>query len=91
MLLSPPGVIKIIDTNKDKIEPIQDVNGEQVNYTLENGRPVVSVSRKFYRPADVVLLHGSSDLIKKELGWFPRLNFDYLVKEMVLSDIENFS
>lgn len=83
--------IEIDDNNKDRSEPTNDINGLQVNYSLKNGPPVVLVSRKFYRPADVELLRGDSSLARKELGWLPKVNFDELVKRMTLYDIEHFS
>ena len=50
---------------------------------------LVKVNPKFYRPADVELLLGDSNLARKELDWCPKYDFNSLVSEMVKSDIEN--
>jgi GDPmannose 4,6-dehydratase len=49
---------------------------------------LVSVSEKFYRPADVMLLQGDSTLARKNLGWIPEITFNQMVKDMVMHDIE---
>lgn len=51
-------------------------------------RIIVNVNPKFYRPAEVNLLHGDSNAARKELGWNPDVSFISLVKEMVESDCE---
>jgi GDPmannose 4,6-dehydratase len=48
---------------------------------------LVKINPKFYRPADVELLHGSSALVRKELGWSPKNSFDDLVSRMVKNDL----
>lgn len=49
---------------------------------------LVKINPKFYRPADVELLHGDSTLARKELGWAPKNSFDDLVSRMVKHDID---
>lgn len=85
--------IEIEDCNPERIAPTQENPhlGRQINYQNKDGRPVVIVSRKFYRPADVEILHGDSSLARKELNWQPKTSFNELVSMMVKSDIENFS
>ena len=51
---------------------------------------LVKVNPKFYRPAEVSLLHGDSTAARDELGWKPKNSFHGLVSRMVKSDIENF-
>jgi GDPmannose 4,6-dehydratase len=48
---------------------------------------LIKINQKFYRPAEVDLLHGNSDLVRKELGWTPKTTFEELVKKMVESDM----
>lgn len=59
---------------------------EHVKYVSEN-KVLVCVNPKFYRPAEVDLLLGSSELIQKELGWKPTISFDNLVRRMVECDL----
>jgi GDPmannose 4,6-dehydratase len=49
--------------------------------------PVVRVSPKHFRPAEVALLHGNPARAKAELGWSPKYTFRELVREMVQSDL----
>lgn len=49
---------------------------------------LVKINPKFYRPAEVELLHGNSDLARKELGWAPKVTFDDLVQRMVKNDLQ---
>jgi GDPmannose 4,6-dehydratase len=55
--------------------------------TSLHGKLLVKVNQKFYRPADVELLIGDSNPIRKELGWVPKTTFPELVKKMVRHDI----
>lgn len=54
----------------------------------QNGKIVVKINPKFYRPNEVHNLLGDSTKARKILGWKPRTSFDELVKMMVLSDLE---
>ena len=51
---------------------------------------LVKINVKFYRPAEVELLLGDSNLARKELGWKPKILFDNLVEKMVRWDLENY-
>lgn len=57
-----------------------------VKFGIKN-RNLVTVNQKYYRPAEVVSLLGDSTLIRKELGWKPKISFDNLVKRMINSDL----
>jgi len=54
----------------------------------QNGRVLVRVDPKYFRPTEVEQLLGNPAKIKKTLGWQPKVLFDELVKEMVLADIQ---
>lgn len=69
---------------------IKDINRNDSYCLFPNfTQRLVKINPKFYRPADVENLCGSSDLARKELGWTPRISFPELVKIMVSSDIKN--
>ncbi len=57
------------------------------NYNLEEGKVVVKVDPKYFRPTEVDLLIGDSTKAMTKLGWVPKYNLDTLVKEMMESDI----
>ena len=64
------------------------------NYIMEEyevcSSVLVKINPKFYRPAEVELLLGDSNLAREELGWKPKISFDNLVERMVNYDIDNF-
>jgi GDPmannose 4,6-dehydratase len=59
-------------------------------YKLEEGKVVVKVDPKYYRPTEVDLLIGDPAKAMTKLGWKPKYNLSSLVKEMVLSDLNLF-
>lgn len=62
---------------------------QQTKYIDKNTKEAyVVINEKFYRPAEVNLLLGDSDPIRKELGWKPKNSFDNLVEKMVKHDID---
>ncbi len=59
-------------------------------YKLEDGKVVVKVDQKYFRPTEVELLIGNPIKAKTKLGWEPRYDLDALVKEMVAYDLNLF-
>ena len=59
-------------------------------YKLDEGRVVVKVDPKYYRPTEVDLLIGDPTKAMTQLGWKPKYDLALLVKEMVASDISLF-
>lgn len=57
----------------------------------ENGKTIVRVNPKFYRPAEVNYLCGDPSKAKKDLNWKPKVTFKELVKMMVEHDLAVFS
>ena len=63
--------------------------GKGVNekgYDEITGKLLITVSDRYFRPAEVDLLLGDSTKARIELGWKPKYTFDELVKEMVEYD-----
>ena len=59
-------------------------------FKLEEGKVVIKVDPKYYRPTEVELLIGDPTKAMSKLGWKPKYNLASLVKEMVASDIALF-
>ena len=59
---------------------------DEVGCDATTGAILVSVSEKYFRPAEVEELLGDSTKARNELGWKPKYSFDALVKEMVDHD-----
>jgi GDPmannose 4,6-dehydratase len=64
-----------------------DGHGVNEKYYHED-KVLVQINTDFYRPAEVELLLGDSDLARKELGWKPKTDFLGLVRKMVANDID---
>ena len=54
-----------------------------------NGKPIIKIDPKYYRPAEVDTLLGDPSKSKIKLKWQPKISFQELVKEMVESDCQN--
>ena len=50
-------------------------------------KTLVEINEKYYRPAEVAILHGDSTPIREELGWKPKYSFSDLVQRMVENDL----
>lgn len=55
----------------------------------KNGKVLVEIDEKYFRPAEVELLHGDPSKAEKELGWKRKISFQELVSGMVKYDLEN--
>jgi GDPmannose 4,6-dehydratase len=62
-------------------------NGE---FKVEEGKVVVKVDPKYYRPTEVDLLIGDPTKAMNKLGWKPKYDLAALVREMVACDINLF-
>ena len=56
-------------------------------YQLEIGKQVISVDSTYFRPSEVDVLIGDASKAKNKLGWVPKYDLGYLVKDMMASDI----
>ncbi|MFO8015710.1 MAG: GDP-mannose 4,6-dehydratase [Candidatus Woesearchaeota archaeon] len=54
----------------------------------DNGKTVVKIDPRYFRPAEVETLLGDSSKARERLGWKPKVLFDDLVREMIKSDNE---
>ena len=75
----------------DKVAPYFGFKIEWMGEGLEeNGfcwnlkKSVITVSDRYFRPAEVESLLGDATKAKEKLGWEPKISFDELVEDMVL-------
>jgi GDPmannose 4,6-dehydratase len=57
---------------------------------LDN-KEIISIDRKYFRPAEVDSLLGDSSKARKELKWKPKYNIYSLVKEMVAEELKRIN
>ena len=54
-----------------------------------NGKVIVAVDPRYFRPTEVETLLGDPAKAKSKLGWVPKISFDELVAEMVREDLKS--
>jgi GDPmannose 4,6-dehydratase len=57
-------------------------------YQIKLGTEVLSVDPKYFRPTEVDLLIGDPTKANTKLGWVPKYDLAFLVKDMMQSDIK---
>lgn len=62
--------------------------GEDEQGVDQNGRVVVRIDKRYFRPTEVPQLLGDASKAKKLLKWEPKITFSELVSEMVRHDLE---
>jgi GDPmannose 4,6-dehydratase len=60
---------------------------EEKGYDAGNGRCLVEVDHRYFRPTEVELLMGNASKARRVLGWAPRITVRELVREMVQADL----
>lgn len=63
------------------------INEHAIN--KENGKTIISINEKFYRPAEVDLLIGDSSKARKILKWTNKVSFEKLVEMMIEFDLNS--
>ena len=56
---------------------------------LLEGREIIKVDPRYFRPTEVETLLGDASKARKKLGWRPKISFQQLVNEMVKEDLDN--
>ena len=57
-------------------------------YQLKQGKVVVAVDPRYFRPTEVDLLIGDATKAKEKMGWEPTYDLKTLISEMMKSDVE---
>ena len=65
-------------------------SGKDLNVTGSwNGKKIIKVDPRYFRATEVETLLGDASKAKKKLNWEPKISFNELVEEMILSDLNN--
>ncbi|MDA7454409.1 GDP-mannose 4,6-dehydratase [Candidatus Pelagibacter ubique] len=51
------------------------------------GKKIIFISKKYFRPLEVESLKGNSNYARKKLNWKPKYNLDSLIDDMINSEI----
>ncbi len=60
--------------------------GEDEKAYDEKGNVVIAIDSKYYRPAEVETLLGDPTKANIELNWKPKISFEGLIQDMIISD-----
>jgi GDPmannose 4,6-dehydratase len=59
---------------------------DEVGINTLNGKVVVRIDPRYFRPTEVSLLRSDPTKAKTRLGWSPKIGIDELVRDMIDSD-----
>lgn len=59
----------------------------EIGVDTKNGKTLVAVDPRYYRPAEVELLVGDASKAKTQLGWEPKYTLREMISEMVSADL----
>lgn len=63
--------------------------GENEKGYDQNGKCIVQIDPRYYRPTEVETLLGDATKAKEKLGWTPKITFNTLVAEMIREDLKD--
>ncbi|HAR41208.1 MAG: GDP-mannose 4,6-dehydratase [Nitrospirae bacterium GWC2_57_13] len=63
-------------------------SGKEEKGCAADGKYIVEVDPRYFRPTEVETLLGDPRKAKEKLGWEPKITFEELVKEMVREDLK---
>ena len=60
---------------------------EEKGINKENGKILVEIDKRYFRPTEVDYLEGDASKARKKLDWTPKISLEKMISEMVQSDI----
>lgn len=72
----------------DEVGYIEEILPGSIDIVPGVGKPIVKVSPRYFRPAEVETLLGDPSNAKNKLGWEPKTSFRELVAEMMKCDLK---
>ncbi len=61
---------------------------QEIGINAKNGKEIVAIDPRYFRPTEVETLLGNPAKAKEKLGWEPQISFKELVCEMVIEDLK---
>ena len=68
--------------------PRRDLVRDEVGVDAADGRELVRIDPRYFRPTEVDLLLGDPTKARRQLGWEPTVTFKELVRIMVDADVK---
>ena len=62
---------------------------QEVGKDDANGKVLVQIDKRYFRPTEVNYLEGDASKAKEKLGWVPKISLESMISEMVQSDIKS--
>ena len=62
---------------------------DEKGYDTKTNKQIIAVDPTYFRPTEVETLLGDPSKAKQKLNWVPEISFEQMVKEMVISDLED--
>ena len=62
---------------------------DEVGKRFDNGKVIIKIDQRYYRPTEVDILEGNAKKANKILGWKPKISLEELIKEMIEIDKQN--
>jgi GDPmannose 4,6-dehydratase len=82
-------VRNFIDLAAKELEMKIDWRGKGINEVgTYEGKDIIKVDPRYFRPTEVETLLGDASKAKKKLGWSPKITFEKLVKEMIFEELK---
>jgi GDPmannose 4,6-dehydratase len=63
-------------------------DANEKGFDKSNGKEVVAIDKRYFRPAEVEQLLGNPAKAKKDIGWEAKIKFEDLIKDMVNEDLK---
>jgi len=60
----------------------------EIGINSKTGEVIVRIDPYFYRPSEVEILLGDATKARRELGWYPKIRFEELAREMARFDFK---
>jgi GDPmannose 4,6-dehydratase len=84
-------VKEFIDVVFSELDMNLEWKGEEekhIGMSKKDGKTIIEVDPRYYRPTEVELLIGNPAKAKEKLGWVPKTTFRDLAKMMAKADFE---
>ncbi len=62
---------------------------EEKGINKENGKVLVEIDKRYFRPTEVDYLEGNAGKAREKLNWIPKISLEKMISEMVQSDIKS--